>query len=303
MGKAGVDGGQSGHGTHHRGHHGHLGEEFHVELCPAVAIRQVRATDVLEALDAAAGGVEQTHIGQLPLASALGRGELVAEAATAPPRPATHREVAARQHHLAPAQARRPFDGPPRNEGRERVALIGAAARERVELAEAASIHQPINALPHRELAPAVLTLDALGTAHLRPQLPPQVDLRHLRPPARRTVPFRHADPSESEGGHGTRFAVRAGNDPSTTSNGLREVVVAELVEVPEPHVEVGAAKAVRLRPPPRKSDFLQAVVAMDYRTALVSVPRCGHRPHPSHRRAPSAQPTSSPATAKRRLC
>ena len=104
-----------------------------------------------------------------------------------------------------------------------------------MKLAEAASIHQPVNALPHREFAPSVLTFDPLSTAHLRSQLPPQVDLRHFRSPARCPVPFRHADPSENEGGHGTRFAVRAGNDPSTTSNCLRKVVVAEPVEVPEP--------------------------------------------------------------------
>ena len=80
-------------------------------------VRQVGATDVLEALHAAAGGVEQAHIGQLPLPCALVRRQFVAEPATAAARAAAHGEVAGGKHHLAPSEASHPFDGAAWREG------------------------------------------------------------------------------------------------------------------------------------------------------------------------------------------
>ena len=189
VGHAGVDGGQPGDRAHDGGDDGRGAQEVHIDSGPSVAIGQVGAADLLEAADAAAGRVEHADVGQAPLERALVGGRLAAKSAfRAAAGAAAHGEVTGADDDLAPVDLAEALH---RTLGSERSELalivVGGAAGEAPELAEAAGVGEAVDPFVDEQFAAPPLARDAFSSAARFGQLAAVFEFGDLGFPAHRS--------------------------------------------------------------------------------------------------------------------
>ena len=185
VGQHGVQRGQPGDRAEHRRGDRHRVQQLDVDVRPTVAVGQVGAPERLEAAHAATGGVEQPNVREAPLERPLGRRQLGPEPAVgAAGRAAPDREVAAHDDDLAPVDADPPVDLTGRQHRLQRaVVAVRRVTPEPAERAERPLVREPIDALANRQLAEAVLALDALRATQAVGELAPARQLVELGSP------------------------------------------------------------------------------------------------------------------------
>jgi hypothetical protein len=156
--------------------------------------RDVRATDLFEAADAASRGVQETDVGQPPLQrQVVGEAVLVADGGIG--RAAAHGEVAARDHGLSAVDLDRADDHVRRGERSQLVAVVLRGPSQSADLLKRAFVGQRADPLANRELSAPALPLDPFGSPHGRCQTPAALQFLDLRLPAH-DVPPRSPDAS-----------------------------------------------------------------------------------------------------------
>ena len=175
VGEAGIHRWQPGHGTEHRRGHRHFAEQILDARGDRIG-GNVGAPDLLEGLDAAAGGVEQADVGQPPVPRhLLGVAALVADGRVRGA--AAHGEVASGEHRPAAVDGGEADHHVRRAHVGELVAVVGRGPGQGADLLEGARVRQEVYALADGELAPPPLLGDAGLAAHLRGERPAAIEL------------------------------------------------------------------------------------------------------------------------------
>ena len=160
-----LDRRQTGHRPQNRRHHRHRAQQL-LDPRRAGRHRNIGAADLLEGAHAAAGGVQEPHVGKAPIVShTLRVAALVADGSIGST--AAHGKVAGVQDHLAPIERCGADHGVGRHEGCQFAVLIGCAAGQTANFSERLQIRNRCDALPHRQLAAPSLPGNAGLAAHL----------------------------------------------------------------------------------------------------------------------------------------
>ncbi len=158
---------ETGHRSERQRHDRHGGQVVD-RVLPAEQRRDVGAAVGVERLDrtATAGAVDQSHDGDAQLERhLLGVDLLLPDGGVG--RAAAHGEVVPADHDGTTVDAAAPHYEVAGGERLELAVLaVAALAGQRADLVEGVRVEQRVDALAHRELAPRVLPLDLLRTAH-----------------------------------------------------------------------------------------------------------------------------------------
>ena len=155
---------QASHRAEHRGDHRDVLHELGGKAGAGVA-GQIGAPHLLEGAHAAAGGVEQPHVGDARFeGEALGEAALVADRGIGGA--AANREVAAGERHLASVDVYRPRHGIGGLQAGHGIAVPACRAGDGADFVERAGVFEQRDPFPNGQPPPRMVEGDALRTAH-----------------------------------------------------------------------------------------------------------------------------------------